>query len=69
MATMKVKPWGEEQGSHVVIEEEDFDENFHKKFSDAELAKIEKDLAKAEAADEGEEPGEGNAAGSESAEA
>jgi hypothetical protein len=50
-ATIKVKPWGDGQGSHVVINEEDFDEAVHKKLSAAELAKIEK----AEASDESEE--------------
>lgn len=48
MATMKVKPWGEGQGSHVVIDEENFDENFHKKFTAAELKKIEDAEAKGE---------------------
>lgn len=41
MATMKVKPWGDEQGPFVIIEEENFDESFHKKFSAAELKKLE----------------------------
>jgi hypothetical protein len=41
MATMKVKPWGEEQGAYVLIEEENFDESFHKKFTAAELKKLE----------------------------
>jgi hypothetical protein len=41
MATMKVKPWGEGQGDFVVIEEEDFNPDFHQKFSAAELKKLE----------------------------
>ena len=32
MATMKVKPWGKGQGDHVVIEVENYDPKFHKKF-------------------------------------
>lgn len=37
MATMLVKPWGEGQGDHVLIEEEDFDPEFHTRL-DAESA-------------------------------
>lgn len=29
MQTMKVKPWGEGQGDHVVINSEDFDPAMH----------------------------------------
>lgn len=29
MKTIRVKPWGEEQGGHVVINEVDFDPDFH----------------------------------------
>lgn len=29
MKTIRVKPWGEEQGDHVVINEADFDPDFH----------------------------------------
>ena len=31
MPTMKVEPWGEGQGDHVVIEESDFDPEVHEK--------------------------------------
>ncbi|WP_237133803.1 hypothetical protein [Pseudohongiella sp. O18] len=34
MNTIKVKPWGEGQGDHVVINEEDFNPEFHKKLDD-----------------------------------
>lgn len=39
-ATVKVKPWGKDQGAFVEINEEDFDAKVHKKLSDAELAKL-----------------------------
>jgi hypothetical protein len=29
MSLLKVKPWGEGQGDHVLINEEDFNEVFH----------------------------------------
>lgn len=29
MKTIKVKPWGKDQGDHVVINEADFDPSFH----------------------------------------
>lgn len=29
MGVIKVKPWGDDQGDHVLIEEEDFDPDFH----------------------------------------
>lgn len=47
--TIKVKPWGKDHGEYVVINEADFDEKVHKKLTDAELAKIEKAEAEAEA--------------------
>jgi hypothetical protein len=31
MAVIKVKPWGEGQGDHVLIDEQDFIEGFHEK--------------------------------------
>lgn len=34
--TMLVKPWGEEQGDHVVINVDDFDPNFHTPLEGAE---------------------------------
>jgi hypothetical protein len=38
--TIKVKPWGKDQGDFVEINEEDFDAKVHKKLSDAELKKL-----------------------------
>lgn len=29
MSLLKVKPWGEDQGDHVLIDEESFDPDFH----------------------------------------
>lgn len=31
MATIKVKPWGKDQGDYVVIEEENFNAEFHER--------------------------------------
>lgn len=39
--TIKVKPWGADQGDHVVINESDFDPSVHEKFEDAD-EKVEK---------------------------
>ena len=39
MATMKVKPWGEGQGDHVLINEDDFDPDVHVPFDVSEPAK------------------------------
>lgn len=33
MATIKVEPWGEGQGDHVLIDEADFNPEFHKKIA------------------------------------
>lgn len=33
--TIKVQPWGEGQGDHVVINEADFDSKFHKLLDEA----------------------------------
>lgn len=55
--TIKVKPWGDDQGDFVVINEEDFDESVHKKLSAAELKK----LSAAEAEVPSEPEGEGEA--------
>ncbi len=33
MRTMKVKPWGKDQGDHVIINEDDYDPKVHKKFT------------------------------------
>jgi hypothetical protein len=30
MGTVKVKPWGEGQGDHVIIDEENYDPKVHK---------------------------------------
>jgi hypothetical protein len=61
---MKVKPWGKEQGDFVIIDEENFDEDFHKKFTPAELEKLEKaEAAKAAKADAAEEPAADSEAG------
>lgn len=35
MSTMKVKPWGEDQGDYVVIEESDFNPEIHQEFEPA----------------------------------
>jgi hypothetical protein len=34
MSTMKVKPWHESQGDHVLIEASDFDPKFHAAFEE-----------------------------------
>lgn len=34
MKTIKVKPWGKDQGDHVVINEEDFNPSFHELLDD-----------------------------------
>ena len=34
MATMKVKPWGDDQGDYVIIEEENFDKDFHEVYEE-----------------------------------
>lgn len=39
MKTIKVKPWGEGQGDHVLINEEDFNPEFHALLDAAEPAK------------------------------
>ncbi len=41
MKTIKVQPWGEDQGDFVLINEEDFDESIHKRF-EADAKKAEK---------------------------
>lgn len=41
MKTIKVQPWGEDQGDFVLINEEDFDESVHKRF-DADAKKADK---------------------------
>jgi len=43
--TVKVKPWGKDQGDFVEINAEDFDEKVHKELSAAELKKLEADEA------------------------
>lgn len=37
--TIKVKPWGEGQGDHVVINEADFDPSKHERFEPVESPK------------------------------
>lgn len=32
MAVIKVQPWGKDQGDYVLIEEEDFNKDFHKPY-------------------------------------
>jgi hypothetical protein len=39
MKTIKVKPWGDDQGDFVLINEDDFDANFHEKLEDPADAK------------------------------
>ena len=34
MGTIQVKPWGEGQGDFVLINEEDFDKDFHELYGD-----------------------------------
>lgn len=34
MGTIQVKPWGEDQGDFVLINEEDFDKDFHELYGD-----------------------------------
>ena len=36
MKTIKVKPWGKDQGDHVVINESDYDPKVHKLLDEAE---------------------------------
>jgi hypothetical protein len=36
MATVKVKPWGKDQGDHVVIDEADFVEGQHELYVEGE---------------------------------
>lgn len=45
--TVKVQPWGKNQGDFVEINEEDFDEKIHKKLSDTDVAKAATKAAKA----------------------
>lgn len=39
MQTMKVKPWGEGQGDHVIINVEDFNPDFHVAYEEAATPK------------------------------
>ena len=57
--TIKVKPLSPEQGSHLVINEDDFDEAVHKKLTAAELSKVEAELAGGEETLAEEPSGEG----------
>lgn len=34
MSVIKVKPWGEGQGDHVLIEESDFNDEVHERFEE-----------------------------------
>lgn len=36
MNVLKCKPWGEGQGDHVLVNEEDFNPDFHQLFDEAE---------------------------------
>lgn len=47
MGVIKVKPWGKDQGDHVLIEAEDFNPDFHQ-MHDEEKPKAEKPKAKTE---------------------
>lgn len=38
MKTIKVQPWGEDQGEYVLINEEDFEAGFHEAFGEAKPA-------------------------------
>lgn len=48
METMKVKPWGEGQGDHVLINAADFDAARHEPFDDEVAAASRDDLTAAE---------------------
>lgn len=37
METIKVKPWGDGQGDHVMINADDFDSEKHQLFEDAQV--------------------------------
>ena len=39
MGILKVQTWGEGQGDYVIIDEETFDHNFHKLYSDKDEKK------------------------------
>lgn len=39
MQTIKVKPWGEDQGDFVIINKDDFDEDVHELLEGEELKK------------------------------
>ena len=39
MKTMKVQPWGKGQGDHVIINESDFNPDFHKPIGESEQPK------------------------------
>jgi hypothetical protein len=53
MGTIKVKPWGDGQGDHVVINEADFDPEKHTKLTESK-APAKKAPAKRTAKAEGE---------------
>lgn len=42
MATVKVKPWGKDQGDYVLMEEEDFDPKKHKLYEESKTDKAPK---------------------------
>ena len=39
MGTLKVKPWGEGQGDYVIIDEENYNKDFHKLYEEQEKPK------------------------------
>lgn len=39
MSTIKVKPWGENQGDFVLIDEKNFKEGFHEKYEQQQSTK------------------------------
>jgi len=42
MNTIKVKPWGKQQGEFVLINESDFDPSVHVKFDDEAVVEVQK---------------------------
>ena len=43
---IKVKPWGKDQGDHVLIDDAEFDPKIHKKIEEDEKPKLKKELIK-----------------------
>lgn len=52
MTTIKVKPWGKDQGEFVLIEESDFDKAVHEVYAEQKQRKAKQSAA----VDESDEP-------------